>query len=148
MILSKKSRYGIRALIDLSVNTGTEHMSLNMLAERNGISPQYLEQIFASLRKAEIVRSIKGPQGGYRLACPASEITLARIIRSLEGTYHVEPETDPSGSEVHGITQTIQHMVIESVNDKLDEVLESVTLQMLEDDYIRNIPDGQAMYYI
>lgn len=62
MRLSKKSRYGIRALIDLSVSSKTEHVALGDIAERNNISPQYLEQMFASLRRAGIVKSLKGPQ--------------------------------------------------------------------------------------
>ena len=67
MKLSMKSRYGLRALIDLSVNSKNEQVALGGIAERNNISPQYLEQVFASLRKAGIVKSIKGSQGGYFL---------------------------------------------------------------------------------
>ena len=55
MKLSMKSRYGLRALIDLAINSKTEQVALNSIAERNKISPQYLEQVFASLRKAGIV---------------------------------------------------------------------------------------------
>jgi len=65
MKLSMKSRYGLRALIDLTINSKTEQVALNSIAERNKISPQYLEQVFASLRKAGIVKSIKGSQGGF-----------------------------------------------------------------------------------
>lgn len=56
MKLSMKSRYGLRALIDLAINSKTEQVALNSIAERNKISPQYLEQVFASLRKAGIVK--------------------------------------------------------------------------------------------
>ena len=105
MILSKKSRYGLRALVDLSVNSKTEHMALNSIAERNGISAQYLEQVFAALRRAGIVKSIKGPQGGYLLSRPAGEITVSEIVLALDGSYFVEDEESPSGSSVYGITQ-------------------------------------------
>ena len=74
MKLSMKSRYGLRALIDLAINSKTEQVALNSIAERNKISPQYLEQVFASLRKAGIVKSIKGSQGGYFLNKPADFI--------------------------------------------------------------------------
>ena len=74
MKLSMKSRYGLRALIDLSVNSKNEQVALGGIAERNNISPQYLEQVFASLRKAGIVKSIKGSQGGYFLNKPADFI--------------------------------------------------------------------------
>lgn len=63
MKLSKKSRYGLRALIDLAVNSRTEQVSLGSIAQRNDISAQYLEHVFSGLRKAHIVKSIKGSQG-------------------------------------------------------------------------------------
>ena len=68
MNLSKKSRYGITALIDLAVYAKDQCVQLSSIAERNNISVKYLEQIFSSLRKAGLVRSVKGPQGGYLLA--------------------------------------------------------------------------------
>ena len=61
MNFSKKSRYGLRALIDLSVYSKESHVALAAIAERNSISPQYLEQVFAALRKAGIIKSVKGP---------------------------------------------------------------------------------------
>ena len=86
MKFSKKSRYGVAALIDLAVNSKNGHVALGSIAERNEISPQYLEQVFASLRRAGIVKSVKGSQGGYLLKYPSSSITVASIIQALEGT--------------------------------------------------------------
>ena len=62
MKFSKKSRYGVAALIDLAANSKNGHVALGNIAERNGLSPQYLEQVFASLRRAGIVKSVKGSQ--------------------------------------------------------------------------------------
>ena len=146
MILSKKSRYGLRALIDLSVNTASEHVALNVIAERNGISPQYLEQVFAALRRAGIVRSIKGPQGGYLLGKPSDQITVAEIILALDGSYDIEEEMDLPGGKVSGITETIQHKVIEPINHHLDMVLTQITLKDLEEDHAAR--SGNDMYYI
>ncbi|MCR5160997.1 MAG: Rrf2 family transcriptional regulator [Lachnospiraceae bacterium] len=146
MILSKKSRYGLRALVDLSVNSKTEHMALNLIAERNGISPQYLEQVFAALRRAGIVKSIKGPQGGYLLGRPAGKITVSEIVLALDGSYFVEDEESPAGSSVNGITETLQKIIIDPVNRNLDEVLRNITLEDLERDYTEN--GAQDMYYI
>ena len=108
MILSKKSRYGLRALLDLTVNSKNEHMALNAIADRNGISAQYLEQVFAALRRAGIVKSIKGPQGGYSLNKRPEDITVAQIVLALDGSYSVEKEVTPAGSCISGITETIQ----------------------------------------
>ena len=148
MILSKKSRYGLRALIDLAVNSKTEHMALNQIAERNGISAQYLEQVFAALRRAGIVKSIKGPQGGYLLNRKAEEITVAEIVSALDGSYHVDEEVAGPECGVHGITDTIQTLVIDRINEQLDDVLSSVTLADLEEDYTKNGIEPQDMYYI
>ena len=63
MDFSKKCRYGLRALIDLAVNSKEERVPLNLIAERNHISLQYLEQVFAALRKKGLVKGVKGSQG-------------------------------------------------------------------------------------
>jgi Rrf2 family protein len=148
MKLSKKSRYGLRALVDLSVNSKSTHVSLNSIAERNDISPQYLEQVFASLRRAGIVKSIKGPQGGYLLNHDAQDITVAQILEALEGSYHIEPEEASENSEYRGISVSIQSLVIDQVNDKMDEILEKITLADLERDYQEYNKYDQDMYYI
>ncbi|MGN0293362.1 MAG: Rrf2 family transcriptional regulator [Lachnospiraceae bacterium] len=148
MKFSKKSRYGLSALIDLAVNSKTEQVSLCSIAKRNSISPQYLEQIFANLRRAGIVKSIKGSQGGYLLSASPSDITVAQIMEALEGDYHIEAEKAPEGSSNPGVSVTIQTRVIDEVNRKLDEVLQNVTLADLEKDYLENEAYNQNMYYI
>ena len=77
MDFSKKCRYGLRALIDLAVNSKEERVPLNLIAERNHISLQYLEQVFAALRKKGLVKSVKGSQGGYFLAKKPEDILAA-----------------------------------------------------------------------
>ena len=142
MKLSMKSRYGLRALIDLAINSKTEQVALNSIAERNKISPQYLEQVFASLRKAGIVKSIKGSQGGYFLSRPPQEITVSSIIEALEGDYRIKE------GKYTGSVKAIQKLVIDRVNDSVTEILQSVTLHDLEKEYQEYIDYGQDMYYI
>ena len=137
MKLSMKSRYGLRALIDLTINSKTEQVALNSIAERNKISPQYLEQVFASLRKAGIVKSIKGSQGG-----------VSSIIEALEGDYRIEDEELPKEGKYTGSVKAIQKLVIDRVNDSVTEILQSVTLHDLEKEYQEYIDYGQDMYYI
>ncbi len=148
MKISKKSRYGITALIDLSVNSKSGHVSLSSIAERNGISTQYLEQVFASLRRAGIVKSIKGAQGGYLLNKPADKITVAEIIEALDGTYHVEEEQGTENTENPAIAIVIQSNVIDKINESLDHVLLNVSLEDLENDYRSNNEFNEQMYYI
>ena len=144
MNLSKKSRYGLTALIDLSIHSTKGHVSLISIAERNGISPQYLEHIFASLRRAGIIKSIKGAQGGYLLGDSPSRITVASIIEALDGAYRIEREE----SENPRIALTIQNLIIDKINDRLDEVLENTTLADLESSYKDYDEYNQGMYYI
>ena len=136
MKLSMKSRYGLRALIDLAINSKTEQVALNSIAERNKISPQYLEQVFASLRKAGIVKRIKGSQG------------VSSIIEALEGDYRIEDEELPKEGKYTGSVKAIQKLVIDRVNDSVTEILQSVTLHDLEKEYQEYIDFSENMYYI
>lgn len=148
MKLSKKCRYGLRALIDLSVNCGNEHIVLGSIAERNGISPQYLEQVFASLRRAGIIKGIKGSQGGYRLNRWPEEITVSEILEALDGSYQIEREEVPEDRHGRAIASSIQELVIDRVNRQLDDVLQNITLADLKKVYEDHEKYGQDMYYI
>ncbi len=147
MKLSKKSRYGLRALIDLAVNSRTEQVSLGSIAQRNDISAQYLEHVFSALRKAHIVKSIKGSQGGYFLQKDPKEITVAQIVEALEGSYNLEDEVDGS-SAGRGDQEAIQHLIIERINNCVQEILEDVTLKDLVDAYGGYQDSVEGMYYI
>ena len=141
MKLSKKSRYGIIALIDLSINSKNGHVKLSSIAERNDISLQYL----AGLRRHGIIKSIKGAQGGYLLNQSAKDITVALIIEALDGTYKIEKEYEGQGNIAE---QVIEESVIDKVNEKLDEVLLNISLEDLEKDYLQSNDFSQYMYYI
>ena len=131
MKLSKKSRYGLRALIDLAVNSRTEQVSLGSIAQRNDISAQYLEHVFSGLRKAHIVKSIKGSQGGY----------------FLENSYYLEDEEgDMSG--LRGDQEAIQHLIIDRINEKNREILEDITLKDLVEAFEGYQDSVEGMYYI
>ena len=148
MKLSNKSRYGLRALIDLAASSKNSQVSLKSIAERNQISLQYLEQSFAALRKAGIVKSIKGPQGGYYLGRDADTITISEILEVLEGNYRIEREVVTEEEGQAGISHTIQTLLIDPLNQKLDEFLGDLTLADLESHYVRNRDSDNYMYYI
>lgn len=148
MKFSKKCRYGLRALIDLAVNSTNGHIVLSNIAERNGISPQYLEQAFASLRRAGIVKGVKGSQGGYKLNLELGEITVAAIVEALDGSYHIEDEDVPENDHGRSTAASIQELVIDQVNERLDQVLQNVTLADLKEKYLEFAEYGQDMYYI
>ena len=144
MKLSKRTRYGLHALIDLVIHAKTEQIALNSIAQRNGISEQYLEQIFSALRRARIVKSVKGAQGGDFLEKDPSDITVSEVVEVLEGNYFLE---DEAGGTEEG-RRVIQELIVERVNKSLKEILEGITLQDLAEQFMeyRNYP--QDMYYI
>ena len=143
MKLSKKSRYGIAALIYLAIYQKEGRVALNNIAERNKISLQYLEQVFAALRRNKIVKSIKGAQGGYLLAKDIKDITVAEIIEALDGTYKIEDEEGDSVA-----SHIIQDKIVDRVNDNLDEILTNITLRDLLEAHGEYIEYNQNMYYI
>lgn len=144
MKFSKKSRYGLRALVDLSMRSSPDPVALSGIAERSAISLQYLEQIFAALRVAGIVRSIKGPQGGYLLNRAEESITVASVLEALDGGYHIEAEVSSAG----GIASVIQTDLIDPVNECLDALLLNLTLADLKESYMAMSEAEQNMYYI
>src|ERR1700687_3788351 len=85
MKLSTKSRYGLRALFDIAYNSGTLPAQIQDISRRQDISPRYLEQIFQGLKRAGILKSKRGPQGGYCLTRDPEEITLRDIVTATEG---------------------------------------------------------------
>ncbi|PWK62464.1 Rrf2 family transcriptional regulator [Roseicyclus mahoneyensis] len=86
MKLSTKGRYAMVAMADLALQKGDGLVSLSELSKRQDISLPYLEQLFVKLRRAELVDSVRGPGGGYRLARPASEIRVVEIFAAVDET--------------------------------------------------------------
>jgi len=85
MKLSKRGEYGLRALQDLTAHYGEGPVPNRDLAARNNVPPRFLEQILLTLKHGQIVRSQKGPRGGYYLARPPQHINLAEVVRLLDG---------------------------------------------------------------
>ena len=85
MKLSTRAKYGLKALIDLGLYSEKEAVSLQSIAGRQNISVSYLEQLMALLKKAGLVKSVRGAAGGYFLGRPAEEISVGDILRVLEG---------------------------------------------------------------
>jgi Rrf2 family iron-sulfur cluster assembly transcriptional regulator len=89
--LSTKSRYGTRLMVDMAQHYAEGPIHLTNIAKRQGISVKYLEQIIIPLKKARYIQSVRGPKGGYVLAKPPEEITVAEIVALMEaGTSLVE----------------------------------------------------------
>lgn len=83
MRLTTKGRYAVTAMLDLAIHGQTSPVSLNDISGRQGISLSYLEQLFAKLRRNELVTSVRGPGGGYRLARDTKEINIAEVVDAV-----------------------------------------------------------------
>ena len=86
MKLSTRSRYGLKAVIDLAIAYGTGPVSLPVLAGSQGISEGYLEQLLRELKKGSVVDTVRGAQGGYELTCDPAELSVQRVLNLLEGS--------------------------------------------------------------
>jgi Rrf2 family protein len=85
MRLSRRSEYGLRALVDLVRHQGTGPVALAVLAQRNNLPAKFLEQIMGTLKHGGIVRTTLGAHGGYALAADAGTVTIGRVVRLLDG---------------------------------------------------------------
>jgi len=134
MKLSTKGRYGIKAMVDLAIHYGVEPISIKSISERQNISEYYLEQLFAPLRKANIIKSVRGAQGGYVLNREPKYITTAEIMEVLEGPVEISDCLDENTCS--NIDCCATRGLWARIKESIDSVLESTTLQDLVDDYI------------
>ncbi|WP_055071054.1 RrF2 family transcriptional regulator [Clostridium massiliamazoniense] len=132
MKLSTKGKYGVKAMVDLAINYGEKPVSIKAISQRQNISDYYLEQLFSSLRKAKLIRSIRGAQGGYVLNRAPEEITVADIMEVLEGPIEIAECLE--GVTCDRIDCCATKLLWEKIKNSIDEVMESVTLQDIIDD--------------
>src|SRR5687768_3943578 len=102
MKMSNKGRYAVRALFDIAFYNHGRPTQVKDIAERQGIPPRFLEQIFQDLKRSGIVGSKRGPQGGYSLAWLAGEIRLGDVVRALEGPIALGDRETGSKRAQHG----------------------------------------------
>ncbi|MBI2305182.1 MAG: Rrf2 family transcriptional regulator [Chloroflexi bacterium] len=145
MKVSRKADYAIRALLDLAQHDGQGLVQSDDIAHRQGIPAPYLDQVMTTLRKAGIVKSSRGPQGGHTLARPASEIALGEVIGALEGTLSpMDCVDDPDACPQ--LRYCAQREVWQSVREAVHQVLGATSIG----DLARRQQErqGQGRYYI
>jgi len=135
MNISTKGRYGLRAMVDIAVHSFGDYIPLKIIAERQAISENYLEQVFSILRKAKLVKSARGSQGGYTLSKESSKITVGEVLRILEGDLNIKGDDDGALGLDNNIKICIDTLVWQEVNEQINKVMDSVTLQDLVEKY-------------
>jgi len=130
MEISKKGLYAIRGIVDLALNSQDRPIPLSNVAVRQEISQHYLEQLFMRLRRAGLVRSVRGPGGGYMIAQELRNITIRDILEAVDES--IVPagcvEVDDS---CHRIDYCVVRMVMQELATQIAESLESITLEDL-----------------
>jgi len=133
MKLSTRTRYGIRAILELAENHGQGPLQVKIIAHRQGISVKYLEQLMAILKSAGFVRSIRGSKGGYILAKAANKIKLSDVFKSLEGPSAITVECLENESYCARTANCVARQVWAQMQEAIMAVLQSITLQDLVD---------------
>ena len=146
MKLSTKGRYGVKAMVDLAINYGEEPVSIKSISERQNISEYYLEQLFSTLRKAKLIKSIRGAQGGYILNRAPEEINIQQIIEVLEGPIEVSNCLEDEACNKIDCCAT--RLLWRKIKDSIDTVTSSITLKDIVDDYdemtlIKGVKDNE-----
>ncbi len=143
MGFSAKTEYGIVSLIELAaVYDQGLVLQVAEIAQRQGIPDRYLEQMLTSLRRGKILRSIRGPKGGYQLARPPAEVTVAEVVNCLEGEASVRSSSTRATAEFEVLGQLAGRL--DGVRQQL---LGDTTLQNLLDQRNR-LDQAQVMYFI
>lgn len=132
MKLSTRTRYGIRAVIELAQHEGKRPLQLKAIAERQGISVKYLEQLMSLLRSSGFVRSVRGSKGGYVLARLPEQIRLSEVFRCLEGPVTTAECTQDKDYCERAADCAAREVWIQ-VEEAIHRVLDSITLADLVD---------------
>ncbi|MDH5387705.1 MAG: Rrf2 family transcriptional regulator [Gammaproteobacteria bacterium] len=126
MKLSTKGRYSVTAMLDLAIHDKAGPVTLGDISQCQGISLSYLEQLFSNLRKAGLVKGVRGPGGGYRLAKSASDISIAQIIRAVDEKVDV---TNCNGEgDCQDGERCLTHELWSDLSDRLYAFLDGITL--------------------
>ena len=143
MKLSTKGRYGVKAMVELAINYGGAPLSIKTISKRQNISEYYLEQLFSPLRKAKLITSIRGAQGGYVLSREPKDITVAEIMYVLEGPIEIAECID--GVSCDNLDCCATRLLWAKIKNSIDDVMKSVTLQDIVNDYERIKTNNESL---
>ncbi|HOQ16634.1 MAG: Rrf2 family transcriptional regulator [Epulopiscium sp.] len=148
MRISAKGRYAMAAVISMAqqYNTG-ENITVISISEKLGISKIYLEQVFALLKKAEIVSSEKGAQGGYQLTRSPAKITALDVLEAVE-TSLFEQVQETVLEKAPDIDEAMRLSVFEQLDNNIRQILSSITIEDLVKEAEKHKSNNVIMYYI
>ena len=128
--LSRKGQYGVRAMFEIARGQGNKPVPIKEIAERQAVSVAYLEQILNKLKNGGLIRSVKGPGGGYVLSKKPENVSISAILNELEGPVAITSCLDPEEGCVR-VDGCVTYMLWKSLGEKIDAFLRTVTLKDL-----------------
>lgn len=134
MRISTKGRYAVLAILDLATHSQTHPVPLPTIALRQGLSQHYLEQLFVKMRRASLVKSTRGPGGGYTLAKPPGRVTIRDVLRAVGEEIRpvVQVEDGEKSSEASArLADCIGRLLWGRLARQIEETLSSITLEDL-----------------
>lgn len=142
MRLTTKGRYAVTAMLDLALHHGQGPITLADIAQRQGISLSYLEQLFSRLRKRSLVSSVRGPGGGYSLGRIAAEITIAEVIAAVDES--VDTTRCGGAHNCQDNERCLTHDLWHDLSDRIYDYLNEISLQDLMDrDGVKRVAERQ-----
>ncbi len=128
MKLTTRGHYSVKALLDLTLHSPQHPVSVHTIADRQGLPPAYLEKLLIDLRRAGVVASVRGPQGGYRLAMAPSQISLGQILEAVGEQVDPLPRHSAQAGQAE---DWVTFAVWNRLSQKLKEALYSISLEDL-----------------
>jgi Rrf2 family iron-sulfur cluster assembly transcriptional regulator len=136
--LTSKGRYAVTAILDLAFHATSGPVTLSDISKRQDISLSYLEQLFTRLRKQQLVRSTRGPGGGYSLNRPANEIAVAEVVSAVDET--VDTTRCSGANNCHDGQQCLAHELWDDLSQQIYGFLDEISLQdLMEEGSIRDV---------
>jgi Rrf2 family iron-sulfur cluster assembly transcriptional regulator len=140
--LTTKGRYAVTAMLDLALHFGKGSVTLADIARRQGISLSYLEQLFAKLRRAHLVDSVRGPGGGYNLARNPGQISVAEIILAIN--ENIDATRCGGERNCQGDEPCLTHQLWEDLSQRIYDFLKNITLaDLVERPHVRQVAARQ-----
>jgi Rrf2 family protein len=142
--LSTKGQYGVRAMFEIASGYPDRPITIKEIAERQEVSTAYLEQILNKLRKADLIKSIKGPGGGYLLNRGPDEISISSILSELEGPVAITSCLDPDEGCLR-VDICVTHLLWKALGEKIDAFLKTISLKDLSTGNFGRLEPKQGM---
>jgi len=156
MRLTSKGRYAVRAMLDLTFNSNGNPVRLQEISSRQSISLHYLEQLFRKLRTGKVVKSVRGPGGGYVLSRAMDEISVKDILECVGENINpardilgipssgIEIMKDESGNDINGVVDTTEFNLTKSYFENLGVIMQEYLATTSLGDLMRKTKDSSA----